>query len=326
MSDEEFQAKLKQARSEAQQFFADWSFAPLREKVHNRIRSQPQNKPLRWPSWLVGQKHLIAAATLVVLTAAIGLRLTHQLPWSSRSSILGPSEPIAEYSINLKDGAEHRLSFFPIVRPDWQEQKLLAVIWERNPVAPGYLPLYSSVLGGVGNPEPALTVKLPGSHNPWALISSRNPDMTFLHYRAIGFDGAQLTSYWQQDFVPGGELEVQSGVIIERRQAVPVNSTTTLSSENIGTNRVHFLIPYQISSDRLLLPVEHLQIKTGEYLTFIGAQNKVQTHVQGTALKQLEAKEDTPQFYAAERGQSVILLEPENKQIARQQLIISVAE
>lgn len=327
MRDEELEGKLKEARREAEEFFAGWSFDPLREVVHCRVKALSPGG-LAWKRSPLRTGGLLAAAALILLLAWLPVRLKGGRPNALPPDFPGLDGPVAQYAINLREGAEQWLSFFRLPRPDWKENQLLAVIWERNGSAPEYYrPLYSSVFGGSGNPEPTLTVKLPGSNRPLALIFSRDRDLAYLHYRVVGYDGQQVTSYWQQDFVPGGELEVHSGVVVERRRVPGVMSGGLSLPEPDSVAQVNFLVPYQIDpTGELLLPVERLQMEVGQYLTFIGADDKVQTYVQGAALHWLEAKEGAPaaQFYAAQRGTGIVLLESKGKGTGRRQIAIEV--
>jgi hypothetical protein len=326
MRDKELDAKLEQARTEAAKFFAGWSFTPLREKVHRQLKSTVSfNRRRRLQ---IGP--LVAAALLLV--AVFVLRQPGYLPSTPGRLCSIPDRPIAQYTLDLKDGSEHWLSFFRIVQPNRQDQRLLAVIWGQDTKQPqGYSPLYSSVLGVGGSPGPALPVEFPGSREPWVLILSQNQDLNkpYLHYRALGFDGTQVTTYWEQDYVPAGRLEVHSGLIVEWRQARSEFKNLDRPGQpgsDKSDKEVHFLVPYQLGPDKVIAPTELLQLKTGQYISFIGNEGEIRTVVEGTALQRLAQEGNSPQFFAAHSGKSIVLLQPKDTAINRHRFIVQIKD
>ncbi|NMA54839.1 MAG: hypothetical protein GX952_02755 [Firmicutes bacterium] len=208
MRDKKLNAKLKQARVEAEDFFAGWSFAPLREKVQAKVHSHWQQRPgLRLKLW-----PWAAAALLLFVTLVVYQQSSHQPLALDRS----PQEPPVQYPSSPQNNDEYWLSFFHLTQPDWQQGKLLAV--------------------------------------------------------------------------------------------------------------VHIIIPYQINPDRLIVPATHLQLKRGQYLSFVGDQDQVEIILDAAALKPLPTRKHSPQFYAAQSGRAIILLEPKDKNIPGQKLFVIISE
>jgi hypothetical protein len=326
MRDQELDTKLKQARKEANQFFAGWTFGPLHKVVHRRTQETAGTAVPSRGRFLVWARTLLAATAALLLLCLPGQPGTDS-PASPRLRDLGAGldQPVSQYTLNLKDSTKQQLSFFRLSHPAWPEDRLLAVIWEQDrPTAPNkYRLLYSTTFGSGVNPEPAQRIQLPGSNTPLALIATRNPTLEYLHYRVIGYDGKSVTSYWEQDFVPGGQLEVHAGVLVERRRT-DVNLTSNGHS-------VNFLVPYQVdTAGNLLLPVQRLQMEVGQYLTFIGTQEKaLQTDLEGMALdriQSMEGEQTAAHFRAVQSGTEMVELQPRNSSGPGGRLLIEVVE
>lgn len=334
MNDRELDERLKIASSEAEQFFSRWSFEPYRKLVQKRIENGYLNTK-RFDRIFPPGTAWRNKAVLIGLS----LLLFIPLVFSVFSSALNrhPQQagvPIAQHPIKLGDHYDTQwVSFFRLDKPDHNRHNLLAVIWETN-AADNYRMVYSSLLEDSDIPNPVSTLDFPESSNKLALISSKNREQGYLHYRLIEYNNRAFVTYLEQDFVPDGKVDIKEGIIVEERTVSDIRlPKENRSSISKGMTIVTRFIPYKIDSDgNLILSTDHVKLNWGDYLTFVGYNTNRQIKISfiGEILERLCSDNLSgingyyTQFHAVSPGRGFIILEPDTNKGPGTKLSIEV--
>jgi hypothetical protein len=336
MHDQELEKKLKDARCEADQFFSHWHFNSQREMVHKRVGDQSYggNKHKSIFPWIViGKASIVLVSFLFLIWIPYRLNILLST-FNGDSSNLGT--PLTQQSVTLEQNKSSQwVNFFRLDKPDRKQHNLLAVIWNTNSDG-NYKMIYSSLLENSDKPHPVSTIEFPENHNKLALISSSNPKQRHLHYRLIGVSNDVVKTYWEQDFVPDGKVEVREGMLIERRTVPQVyfkqeNMTSLPNHKTVVT----YFIPYQINDyGDLVLTTNYVRLGIGEYLAFIGENNKrIRMSSNEKIIKKLDdnkavftTNELRSHFYAFRTGRDILVLEPDTGEGKGQMLQVEVVD
>jgi len=183
-------------------------------------------------------------------------------------------EPVSRQRINLSDSGfkDNWITFFKINKPDKVPQNnLLAVLWETGKNG-DYQMAYSSMFENSSKPEPVRIIDFNDEQPSMMVISTKNPEKQFIHYRVIGYSNSRIIALMEQDYVTGGEISIVDGVIKETRLMPDAGL-----EQNSGSNMhqvVTYYIPYQINkAGDIFTTVQSLKINKGDYIAVLGNKN-----------------------------------------------------
>ncbi|MFZ7102409.1 MAG: hypothetical protein ACOWWO_07100 [Peptococcaceae bacterium] len=306
----DIEKNLAQAKDEADKFFSGFPEEHMHKKVFHNLESPHKNFSGRscFPQGLVEKVSAFAICAVVLLAVIVvfsgGLSLEE-----GKMTALG--QPISQQLLKLDHTDLNQwLHFFKISKPDKINDNLLAVIWEAGRNG-DYEMVYSSLFENSSKPCSAALIVFPENQPSMAVISSRNEDNQYIHYRVIGYKDDQILTYLEQNYVTGGELEVVDGVLKEKR-FIPEISVEDISPV------VTYYIPYQATEEGdIILAAENLSINKGEHIAIIGDE---ETPIEAlnaelflnweTGRELLNANRNMPLLYAENPGQEDLLIKP----------------
>lgn len=253
---------LSRAKMEADKFFRDYSDEIIGKAVYSRIRTQDEHN--QSTIYDISRKNKIlrrtVPAAIIACTLLVSLSVFFFSGILNQKKIASLGEPVSQEMIKLNESdSSQLLDYFKINKPEQTGDSLLAVIWDSEHDGQ-YEMVYSSLFENSDQPGPILMIYFPHNQPDMAVISSENKDMQYIHYRVVGYSKNQITTLMEKNYIDGGEIEVQNGVLKETR-LVPG------FSDKIVT---HY-IPYQLNeSGDIISSLQNIKINTGEYVTFIG--------------------------------------------------------
>ncbi|NLP18276.1 MAG: hypothetical protein GX376_04170 [Firmicutes bacterium] len=311
MDDRELDAKLHQGRREAEKFFSGLFITPLRELVYRRIKTGRSRK-LSFNRAVVG---LLAAVVVLLVILNLGR--------GANPVEMGVRVAQQRVILNNKENT-HWVNYFRVTQPDSLRENLLVVLWAPQKDG-GWEPVYSSLLEGGGVPLPISTMELPGERRQLIIISSRDREDRFFHYRLLAYDDGEVLPYHEEDNVPRGQLEVGPGFLVERR-TVPLSFSPgeDFPPTNDGALReVTYLIPYYINAKgEIVVPQGPLSLRVGQYLVLVGNDG-------GVGINAAAWGAITPVnkgFYASALGDGYLILTPNDDPDRRVRLTFEVQD
>ncbi|NLJ34072.1 MAG: hypothetical protein GX349_05720 [Firmicutes bacterium] len=310
MDDRELDAKLRQGKREAEEFFSRLFITPLPEVVYRREKAR-------------------APRNLFFLKAAVGLLIIFLaytlLPLGRGAKQVDLGVQIAQQKVILNSKENiHWVNYFRVSQPDSIQENLLAVLWAPQKDG-GWEPIYSSLLKGEGLPLPIATMELPGEEGQLIIISSRDREERYFHYRILAYDDGQVLPYYEEDNVPRGQLELGPGFLVERRMApLSYSPGRDLAPAKDGTfQEVTYLIPYHINAQgEIMVPQGPLTLRLGQYLVLVG--NEGEMGISAAAWGAISPVKKG--FYASSLGDGHLTLTPNNNPDHRVRLTFVVRE
>jgi hypothetical protein len=260
MNDKKLDEILNNGKREAEGFFSHVAYAPLRRALLHKV-SQPD----------FGKRHLhrvlkigtaAAACAAAVLCLVLGLG---QIPSIGAST---QNAPISEQAVPLgAQGSTYHISFQPLRIPKNSEPSLISILWRQNSSQSAEM-VYNSLFEKSDQPYPVSIVGFPGgSVNKILLISTHGSGGDYMHYRLVEYTEDALYPVWSQDFVPGGSLTIQDGMVVEQRQ----KDESTNSDTTAATKKISYIVPYMADArGAVILPVSILRLRVGDQILFVG--------------------------------------------------------
>jgi hypothetical protein len=272
----DLESKLLKAKKESDRFFTSFSNVKLSKTVLLKLRkcnNETGRKRFTLPKiriyyGLAARIALISVCFLLLVS--IGLFLREKAFFENeKEELLG--KPVSQQKISLNNIKEQWLHFFKINKPGKVQDNLLAVIWETGGNGE-YEMAYSSLFENSSKPGPVGIVSFNNNQPPIMIISTKNVDKHYIHYRIIGYLDTGITALMEQNYVTGGEIEVIDGVIKETRLVPGAYLNKELSG---GLYKmVTYYIAYQSNElGDILTPVDSLRISKGDYIAIMGKDN-----------------------------------------------------
>jgi hypothetical protein len=267
MNDQQLDKFLKEGKKQSEGFFSQMNADAVRKAVAYKV-SEPEfgaksvkKKALRWP---LGLKIGMAAA--VGLAACLTVFCFAYTPKQAETKPV--TGPVAEQAVFLDNSDKNYLvSYMPVNVPKYPEPGLMTILWGMGGSSGKADPemLYSSLFEKCDEPYPASTIGFLGTDSKYILLSSGDSHKSYLHYRLIGFSEGAIKTFWSEDYVPNGNLDLMGGAVIEQRNAVYHQQAESEAA------RVSYIIPYKTDElGGLYLPVEKLQLHVGEQMLLVG--------------------------------------------------------
>lgn len=291
MNDEKLDRHLKQAKEEAQAFFAHTDEEVLRKAVHGRLRQEkPAKRVRRIPKLGIA----CAAAVLVCILCVGGISFRTAPPKETgQQSTIQTESPVL---LDAETGDGYRVGYYPVATGA-EEPALAAVFWEGD--EQNRHMVYSSIFENSDTPYPAVILDFPGNaEEKMVLVSTGSEGEDYLHYRLVRLGAGQAADAWTQDFVPGGRVGIQNGVIVVRQE-------DAAHSHNL------YFVPYTANGNGIIeLAVQSLDMKVGDGLVFIGAQPEALAVLPESGLfREAEQEGETILFSAGKAGEEAFLLD-----------------
>ena len=265
-------------KDESNRFFSDFNNHKLSNAVFYRIRNhnnENRKKPVKSDigfNYAVISRISVILASFVLLIASAFLLSGKAIYKNDKDEMMG--EPVSQQRINFSDSGfeDSWITFFKINKPDNVPQNnLLAVLWESGKNG-DYQMAYSSMFENSSKPEPVRIIDFNDEQPSMAVISTKNPEKQYIHYRVIGYSDSRIIAFMEQDYVTGGEISVIDGVIKETR-LLPENGFYENSGGHLH-QVVTYYIPYQINkSGDIFTTVQNLKINKGDYIAVLGNEN-----------------------------------------------------
>lgn len=265
-------------KNESNRFFSDFNNHKMSNAVFYRIRNHNKDNRKKFAKSDIGFNYTIVSSISVILTCFVFLITSafilsgKALYENEKNEIMG--EPVSQQRIIFSDSGlkDNWITFFKINKPDKVLQNnLLAVLWETGKNG-DYQMAYSSMFENSSKPEPVRIIDFNDEQPSMAVISTKNPEKQYIHYRVIGYSDSRIIAFMEQDYVTGGEISVIDGVIKETR-LMP----DTGFYENSGSHLhqvVTYYIPYQINkSGDIFTTVQNLRIRKGDFIAVLGNEN-----------------------------------------------------
>ena len=248
MDDRQLDNLMNNGKKQADSFFSHADYSPAGNAVHARICKGKKPKPL----WSFAMKAGAVAAGMLCL---IGITLA--VAFGAADTDATPA-PVASQTVSLGgEGKDCLINYFPVSAPEINESSLVSVLWE---LGESTRMMYSTMFERCDEPYPASSMEFPGTSDTIILILSGDSAENFINYRLLGYGSDAVKVWREQDFVPGGSLEILDGVIVERRIMVKEAGMT-----------VSHIVPYEIlATGELMLPVNDLDIRLGEQILLVG--------------------------------------------------------
>ncbi|NLK35893.1 MAG: hypothetical protein GX301_10755 [Gracilibacteraceae bacterium] len=309
MSDRKLEELLKKAKVESEQFFSDWNYESLKEKVISETESRRSHR-----AELFGTARKLGIALACILVAV-------WIPYRFGALPLKTGTSVTQQAINLDDSKpSYLVDFIPIGKPDHRGQSIMAVLWGESPGGE-YKVFYSSLFEDSDRTYPVSTIEFPGTGSRLALIYSEDSRQNYLHYRLIGYINEGIKALIEENLVQGGKLSIRDGVLVEQR-----------AESNLG-DMVTYIIPYLIDGKgELVLSADRLQLNVGEQLMLIGIdENKgVQFFSEENSVRKINEKnpEDISivRYNAFSAGEDYLLLTPDSDKAKVKNLHIRVID
>lgn len=343
MDDKLLDHHLKQGKKQAEMFFTHAQPDSVRKAVLHKVQAPAAGRAAHkaWrPVWKVG-----AAAACAVAAVCIGLNLYQNLlppapgmaaqeaeaashvqaPTGDIADIINAEPLILDQPVSLDPNAnDYFLSYYPVSFNHTQEPGLVTTLWQDQAQQSNEM-VYSSVFEQSDEAYPVSILNLPSAEsNKLMLISSGYSQSNLLHYRIVLYHNGAVTDLLAQDFVPGGSLGIQDGVVVEQRKA----TGDDLSSSDM---QFSYIVPYIIDADgTVILPLESLHMHVGDMVILLGAQPEAleadsENGIAARLADELAERERLPVFVAEASGDDAILLNESNS--ARQsKLSLNITE
>lgn len=269
MKDRELDDKLKIARHQSEQFFTKLNFEQSRKLVYKRIENNSSIKKNLFERFL--NKKLLLKGTTVFLLFLVVVYSFMQIDNNKHSN---RSTPILQQSIELGDNNNYLANYFIVDNPN-NVNNLLAILWKKD-LNGNYKIIYSSMMENANIPNPVVIMSMPFSESKFALVSSKNEDGNFIHYRFIKYNNDSITTYLEENYVPEGKIEINNGMLIEERvehndNYFEKNDKITLQNDKI----YRYFIPIEFNNDgSFALSTNEIKLKEGSVLTLL-AKDKI---------------------------------------------------
>ena len=266
-------------KNESNKFFSDFNHHKMSNAVFHKIGNGNEEKNRKkfiafkmiFNYGIVSKMSVILACFVLLITSVFFFR-GKSLYENEKNEMMG--KPVSQQKINLNDTSytDNWITFFRINKPDKVLQdNLLAVLWE-TVINGDYQMAYSSMFENSSNPEPVKIIDFYNEQPSIIIISTKNVEKQYIHYRVVGYSGNSIIAFMEQNYVIGGEISVIDGVIKETRLIQAADSDKNQSS---GLHRVvTYYIPYQINkSGDIFTAVNNLKINKGDYIAVLGNEN-----------------------------------------------------
>lgn len=263
MNDRDLDKKLQTARNQSEKFFSNLNFDDYRYMVYNKILTQQRAETKNIVNTRVKMAYIFSAATLciILITVLVSNQMGHRQK--------NPGTPVLQQTIGLEDKDSHLINYFRIDNPN-KNNNLLAVIWQKNSKG-NYNIVYSSIMEDAHIPNPVAIINIPYSKSRYALVSSSNRNQDFIHYRLVKYSADSATAYLEENYVPGGKIEVDNGILIEERVIPADYHLEDTSKAALGLNKTYrYFIPIELRADgSFALTTNRIRLKKGAVLTLI---------------------------------------------------------
>ncbi|NLX64048.1 MAG: hypothetical protein GX022_04640 [Clostridiaceae bacterium] len=271
--------KLKEIiKDESNRFFSDFNNQKMSNAVFYRIRNHHKKSRRKLAKSDIGFNYavvsrisVILACFVLLITSAFLLR-NKALYENDKNEMIG--EPVSQQRINFSDSGfeDNWITFFKINKPDKVPQNnLLAVLWETGKNG-DYQMAYSSMFENSSKPELVRIIDFDNEQPSMMVISTKNPEKQFIHYRVIGYSDSKIIAFMEQDYVTGGEISIIDGVIKETR--LMPDAGLDKNSDGHLHKVVTYYIPYQINkTGDIFTTVQNLIINKGDYIAVMGNEN-----------------------------------------------------
>jgi len=335
MKDRELDKKLEQARIEADRFFENLKFAPYRKIVQKKINNSSDGKR-RFQIGLLNNKKRIKGVAIIGIFIFLTIFLVPKTwdVYRYRYVSKQMGSPILQQSVKLDNRRlSHWFNFFMLNNPGQKDHNLLAVLWKMEPDGK-YKMIYSSLLEETDIPKPPMIMEMPQTNNKFILISSKNKNKEYLHYRLISYEDNTIKTYLEENFIPDGKIEIKKGTLLEEK--VQPDEYLKTKSEQMSMLRkvVTRFVPYQFTGDgRIILSTNYVKLKKGDYLTLVGDNYKlVQVDFNKKLIKKVGERTSSDKtiqktlFQAVESGIDFLKLRPDYNDSIEERLLIEVIE
>jgi hypothetical protein len=252
VNERELDRVLMQGRKEAGAFFSGFKPAPKELAAGAVGRSRRTWRP---------QATIRVTAAVVCVAAAIACALLLLSPSESRTlrSAAAQSDNTSAQTVALGEDKEYRMNYIPTAAQDGAAPGIMTVLWELSGDGNQQM-AYSSVFEYCDTVYPAMIIPFSGADYDMLLIASGDSAHGSIGYRLVGYRADAIQTWWSRDDLQGGVISVQDGVAVEKAAD---------GTQQAGA-RVTYIVPVQIASGALALPVSRLRLGVGEQLLLIG--------------------------------------------------------
>lgn len=267
MNDKNFDEYLNSGKKEAESFFSHIQLSSLRRALLHKVLQPDMRKavPARKRIPLILKTGIAVAACAAVLSCVL-LSINH-LP-GSRGTAKNASVAEQPLPLDEKDSAYH-ISFQPINLRQSTQPSLISILWKTSGSNSPRM-VYNSIFENSDQPYPVSVLSYPGdSPSKLLLISTQGSNGDYIHYRLVEYYDETLLPLWSEDFVPGGRLTIQDGMVVEQRDK------ESLSAQQANKpQKVSYIVPYKVGSEgAIILPVHILHLHVGDRILLVGENN-----------------------------------------------------
>ncbi|NLM44727.1 MAG: hypothetical protein GX201_12075 [Clostridiales bacterium] len=312
---------LLRAKKDANKFFSSFPYANFNKDVHYNLEKGRKPIPIKSLNYKLCLKYSVLG--ICFLLFLIGAIYKYNKNSFVRDKMVSMGEPVSQQMLKFEEENIYQwLHFFKINKPYQKDNNLLAVIW--SPINNGdFEMVYSSMFENSSRPLPVHIIGFPENRSSIIIISSKNDEGKYIHYRIISYKDNRFLTYFEQNYVAGGKIEVVDGAIKETR-LVPNNYVEKNDDQDMS-KIVTYYIPYQ--SDKwgnITLPLEKLNMNKGEHIAIIGDES-VPIEISDSKLllswdresSLVRLNNDIKHLYAGNSGNEYIYIKPVNGGISK---------
>ena len=232
---------LLRAKKDANKFFSSFPYANFNKDVHYNLEKGRKRIPIKSLNYKLCLKYSVLG--ICFLLFLIGAIYKYNKNSFVRDKMVSMGEPVSQQMLKFEEENIYQwLHFFKINKPYQKDNNLLAVIW--SPINNGdFEMVYSSMFENSSRPLPVHIIGFPENRSSIIIISSKNDEGKYIHYRIISYKDNRFLTYFEQNYVAGGKIEVVDGAIKETR-LVPNNYVEKNDDQDMS-KIVTYYIPYQ---------------------------------------------------------------------------------
>lgn len=264
MNSEYLDKKLKIARNQSEQFFTKFNFEQSRKLVYKRTEDNT-NVKVNLLEKLLNNKLLLKGTVtfFIMIIIVFGARQI------GNDCFIENGTPILQQSIQLDNNTDYLVNYFIVDNPN-KDNNLLAILWKKD-LRGDYQVVYSSMMENTNMPNPVTIMNMPFSESKFALVSSRNKDKNFIHYRFIKYSNDSVMTYLEENYVTEGKIEINNGMLVEER-IEPNDYYLQKNNKPISKDSkvYRYFVPVELKSDgNLTLSTNQIKLKEGAILTLL---------------------------------------------------------